>query len=118
MIVDDQTPFRAVAGTVVGLTDGFVVAGEAESGEAAVDAACETHPDLVLMDINMPGINGIEATRRLLAASPEMVVVLVSTYQAGDLPDGADECGAATYVHKEDLSPALLRSLWDEHRPG
>jgi DNA-binding NarL/FixJ family response regulator len=65
----------------------------------------------------MPGINGIEATRRLLDVVPEAVVVLVSTYQADDLPDGADSCGAATYVHKEDLSPALLASLWEEYRP-
>lgn len=117
LIVDDQLPFRTIAGTVVRMTDGFVVAGEAESGEDALMAADELRPDVVLMDINMPGINGVEATRRLIGDQPDAVVVLVSTYQADDLPEGADACGAATYVHKEDLSPGLLRSLWDEHRP-
>ncbi|HEX4493583.1 MAG TPA: response regulator transcription factor [Acidimicrobiia bacterium] len=112
MIVDDQLPFRAVARTVIGLTSGFVVAAEAESGEDAVTVAAEQQPDLVLMDINLPGINGIEATRRILAARPEVVVILLSTYSETDLPADARECGAIAYVHKEDFGPALVRELW------
>jgi two-component system, NarL family, invasion response regulator UvrY len=117
LIVDDQSPFRTIATTVVAMTDGFVVAGEAESGEAALELAASVGFDLALMDINMTGINGVETTRRLLTDHPGVVVALVSTYQADDLPDGAADCGAATYVHKEDVSPALLRRLWDEHHP-
>ena len=70
-----------------------------------VELADALQPGLVLMDINLPGINGIEATRRITAAHPDAVVVLLSTYQAADLPADAGSCGAATYVHKEELGP-------------
>ncbi|HEX5096215.1 MAG TPA: response regulator transcription factor [Acidimicrobiia bacterium] len=113
LIVDDQIPFRAVARTVVGLTDGFAVAGEAESGEDAVAKAAAEPPDLVLMDINLPGINGIEATRRIRAANPTVSVILLSTYSESDLPADAREVGALAYVHKEDFGPAIMRDLWD-----
>lgn len=118
LIVDDQLPFRTIARTVVGVTPGFSVTAEAESGEEAIALAAEVRPQLVLMDINMPGINGVEATRELLQIVPDAVVILVSTYQADDLPSGADSCGAAAYVHKEDVSPALITALWQEHRPS
>ena len=118
LIVDDQLPFRTIARTVVGVTPGFSVSAEAESGEEAIALAAEVRPQLVLMDINMPGINGVEATRELLKIVPDAVVILASTYQADDLPVGADSCGAAAYVHKEDVSPALITALWQEHRPS
>src|SRR5438874_7833007 len=86
LIVDDQLPFRAVARTVIGMTAGFEVAAEAESGEDAVSIAEQQVPDLVLMDINLPGINGIEATRRIHASHPEIAVILLSTYSEADLP--------------------------------
>jgi len=114
LIVDDQPPFRSVARTVVSLAPGFAVAGEAETGEASVEAAADLDARLVLMDINLPGINGIEATRRIVATRPDTVVVLLSTYTEDDLPADARTCGAARYVHKEDLSPAMIREVWDE----
>lgn len=113
LIVDDQPPFRAVARTVVGLSPGFDVVGEAESGEEAVDLALATEPSMVLMDINLPGIDGIEATRRIVDRRPGTVVVLLSTYDAASLPEDAATCGAARYVHKEDLSPMVLQEIWD-----
>lgn len=113
LIVDDQPPFRAVARTVVGLTAGFSVQAEAASGEEAVELASTGRPDVILMDINLGGINGIEATRRIIEALPGTVVVLMSTYNEADLPAGADMCGAARYVHKEDFGPAVLREVWD-----
>jgi DNA-binding NarL/FixJ family response regulator len=64
------------------------------------------------MDINMGGIDGIEATRRICVANPETMVVLVSTYAASDLAADARTCGAAAYVHKEELAPRVLRELW------
>jgi two-component system invasion response regulator UvrY len=115
LIVDDQLPFRAVARTVIGLTAGFEVSGEAESGEEAVVIAAQQDPDLVLMDINLPGINGIEATRRIRAAQPDVAVILLSTYSEADLPDDARDCGAIAYVHKEDFGPALVRELWQQY---
>jgi two-component system, NarL family, invasion response regulator UvrY len=116
LIVDDQLPFRAVARTVIGLTGGFEVSGEAETGEDALDRVDDLAPDLVLMDINLPGINGIEATRRIRAAHPDTQVILLSTYSEADLPADARECGALAYVHKEDFGPALVRDLWDGSR--
>jgi two-component system invasion response regulator UvrY len=112
LIVDDQAPFRRAARAVVTATDGFTVVGEAESGEAAVEMVAELRPGLVLMDINLPGINGIEATRRVTAAHPGTVVVLLSTYQAADLPGDSTSCGAAAYVHKEDFGPEVIRTVW------
>jgi DNA-binding NarL/FixJ family response regulator len=112
LIVDDQAPFRRAARAVVAATPGFDVAGEAESGEEAVELADALDPGLVLMDINLPGINGIEATRRIRAAHPGAVVMLLSTYQAGDLPADAESCGAAAYVHKEQFGPNVVREVW------
>jgi DNA-binding NarL/FixJ family response regulator len=111
LIVDDQAPFRSVARALVRLLPGWRVIGEAESGEDAYDQAALAHPTMILMDINLPGINGIEATRRILARAPETKIVLVSTYAADDLPPDAATCGALTYIRKDDLTPALLRAL-------
>jgi DNA-binding NarL/FixJ family response regulator len=116
LIVDDQLPFRAVARTVIGMTAGFEVSAEAESGEDAIAAVAGDRPDLVLMDINLPGINGIEATRRIRADHPDVEVILLSTYSEADLPADAREVGALAYVHKEDFGPALVRELWDRER--
>lgn len=115
LIVDDQPPFRAVAGTVVRVAAGFDVVGEAETGEDAIDKADELDPKIVLMDINLPGINGIEATRRIVASRPDTVVILLSSYDADSLPADAMTCGAARYVHKEHFGPAILHETWAEH---
>lgn len=111
LIVDDQPPFRMVARTVVGLIAGWTVTAEAETGEDALALAAATHPEVVLMDINLPGINGIEATRRLLALAPGTTVVLLSSYAVEDLPADAAHCGAAAYLPKENLTPAALVAL-------
>jgi DNA-binding NarL/FixJ family response regulator len=115
LIVDDQAPFRAVARTVIQLAAGFAVVGEAASGEEAVEMAAALHPAMVLMDINLPGIDGIEATRQIVAAAPDTVVIMLSTYKADDLPSDAADCGAARYVHKEDFGPGILREIWTDH---
>ena len=114
LIVDDQAPFRRAARAVVTATPGFEVIGEAESGEEAVQMVDALEPGLVLMDINLPGINGIEATRRITAAHPGVVTLLLSTYRQEDLPAGADDCGAVAYVNKEEFGPGILL----DHRPS
>ena len=117
MIVDDQAPFRRAARMVMAATPGFDVIGEAESGEEAVDLFERLEPGLVLMDINLGrGINGIEATRRITGAHPGATVLLLSTYQAADLPSGADSCGAAGYVNKEEFVPAVVLDLWKNRK--
>jgi two-component system, NarL family, invasion response regulator UvrY len=114
LIVDDQLPFRAVARTVIGMTAGFEVTAEAASAEDAIAQVDAQPPDLVLMDINLPGISGIQACKQIRAAHPETAVILLSTYSEADLPADARDCGAMAYVHKEDLGPALVRQLWDD----
>jgi DNA-binding NarL/FixJ family response regulator len=114
LVVDDQAPFRSAARAVISMAKGFDLAGEAESGEQAVELVEELTPGLVLMDINMGAMNGIEAARRITTAHPDVMVLLLSTYSVDDLPPGARSSGAAAYVHKEELTPRILRRLWED----
>lgn len=111
-VVDDQASFRLATVATLAVMDDFVMAGECETGESAIELIPDGGVGLVLMDIHMPGMGGIEATRRLCAAHPDLMVVLMSTYDVEDLPGGAADCGAAAYLHKEHLSPAVLTRLW------
>ncbi|MFI6484386.1 response regulator transcription factor [Nonomuraea sp. NPDC050663] len=111
LIVDDQRPFRSVARALVGALPGWRVLGEAETGHDAVAQALAVRPAVVLMDIHLPDISGIEATRLILAAAPATKVVLVSSYAVDDLPPDALSCGAVRYIRKDDLSTAQLRDL-------
>jgi DNA-binding NarL/FixJ family response regulator len=117
LTVDDQRPFRVAAAAVVRRMPGFELVGEAPSGEEALAAVAELAPDLVLMDINMPGMGGIAATRAITATAQAPVVFLCSTYQATDLPADAQDSGAAAYIDKEHLGAELLARLWAEHEP-
>jgi DNA-binding NarL/FixJ family response regulator len=65
------------------------------------------------MDINMPGISGIESTRQLMALHPDLTVILLSTYPPDDLPADALTCGAAGYVNKDQFGPEILKDVWD-----
>src|SRR5215218_8665072 len=118
LIVDDQAFFRSAARAVLTVMPGFTTVGEAYSGEEAVTRAEELAPELVLMDIHLPGISGIEATRRIRAAHPGILVLLLSTYKAEDLPEEARECGAIGYLHKEDFEPEVLERIWIEREPA
>jgi two-component system response regulator AlgR len=110
LIVDDQEPYRRAMAAVVGATDGFVVVGSATSGEESLEAAAELGPDLVLMDINLPGIDGIEAARRLASSSNRPVVVLLSTYDADQFELAGS--GAAAYIPKAAFGPDRLSEAW------
>ena len=112
LIVDDHEPFRVAARMVVEATDGFDVVGEAETGEDSVRMAEELAPDLVLMDVNLPGINGLDATRQILAASDVVVVLLLSTYEEEEYAPRAAECGAAAYIPKAVFGPDRLEAAW------
>ena len=118
LVVDDQAPFRLAARAVVRRTEGFALVGEAADGDEAVARVLELKPQLVLMDINMPGTGGIEATRQIVAVAPETVVFLCSTYQRSDLPPEAEDSGFAAYVNKEELGPDLLHQLWAARTAG
>jgi two-component system response regulator AlgR len=113
LIVDDQEPFRVAARLVVEATDGFEVVGEAETGEDSVAMASELRPDLVLMDVNLPGINGLDATRSIIAERDgPVVVLLLSTYEEDEYAPRADECGAAAYIPKAAFGPDRLEAAW------
>ena len=113
LIVDDQAPFRAAMKAVLRRLPCFQLAGEAKSGPEAITLVDEVHPALVLMDINMPEMNGIEATRTMVSRHPEVVVILCSTYDAGDLPPEVATSGARAYLNKEHLGADTLRQLWE-----
>jgi two-component system, NarL family, invasion response regulator UvrY len=76
------------------------------------------HPDLVLLDVRMPGMDGIQVARTIKAEQPETVIVLISIDDAEAIPAAARSCGAAALVRKQDLGPRLLRGLWAEHGPA
>lgn len=110
VVVDDQESYRRAMQAVVDATDGFTVVGTAASGEDSVDAARDLRPQLVLMDVNLPGIDGVEATRRILADGDGPVVVLLSTYDRDEID--LDGSGAAEYVPKGAFSPERLAEVW------
>lgn len=112
LIVDDQAPFLRAMSAVIGETTGFEVVGEASSGEEAIVASGALLPDLVLMDVNLPGIDGVEATRRLRGRLSPPVVLLLSTYDEDAGVRFVAECGAAAYVTKSAFGPDLLREAW------
>jgi adenylate cyclase len=114
LVVDDQTPFREAAKLVVDATEGFEVVGEADSGEAAVELAASLEPDLVLMDVNLPAMDGMEATRRIVEASPETTVIALST-EVG-LATRAVASGAVTFVSKSEFDPERLLTAWESAR--
>jgi CheY-like chemotaxis protein len=112
LVVDDQEVFQRVMSAVVEQTEGFVMVGCAGSGEESIVTAAVLCPDLVLMDVNLPGIDGMEATRRLRTYPTAPVVVLLSTYDEDDWGGQTQECGAVAYVAKAAFGPDRLRALW------
>ena len=118
VVVDDQAPFRQAAKAVLRRLSGFELAGEASNGLEAIELVDALRPELVLMDINMPEMGGIEATRRIVSAHPEVVVFLCSTYDVSDLPASAADSGAHAYLNKERFGAELLRRLWADRGAG
>lgn len=99
---------------VVEMTDGFVVAGEAVDGEEAVELARALRPDLVLMDVQMPGINGLEATRMIRDLDNPPPVAVMSTHESGDYRETAIDAGAYAFLPKSEFSMDALERLWRE----
>jgi DNA-binding NarL/FixJ family response regulator len=118
LICDDQEAFRAVAREVVNATQGFQVVGEAETGEESVVAAGRLHPDLVLMDVHLPGIDGLEASRRIRAAHPKVAVLLLSTYDPEDFAARIAGSGAVAFISKAAFGPDGLTDAWARAAPS
>ena len=115
LVVDDQAAYRRALAAVVTETDGFVMVAETTTGEESLEVAEQVLPDLVLMDVNLPGISGIDAARRLKEGPHTPVVVLLSTYDEDEFE--LEGCGASAYVAKAAFGPDRLTEVWSATRP-
>jgi DNA-binding NarL/FixJ family response regulator len=115
LTVDDQPVFLEAARALIASTPGFDLAGEARSGAEAISAVERLRPDMVLLDVRMPGLDGIETARRLAADRSSPMVVLVTGHSIEDMQTLAEQAGAVALIVKERLRPALLRELWANH---
>jgi two-component system, NarL family, invasion response regulator UvrY len=114
LAIDDSEIFLRVADSVVSGTSGLQLVGTAASGEEALRLLPDLEPDLVLLDVHMPGIDGLETADRIRRESPQTVVVLVSAEPDG-LAAAAESVGAVGVVDKMDLAPDTLDELWLKH---
>jgi two-component system, NarL family, invasion response regulator UvrY len=115
LLVDDHAQFREAARDLVEATPGFRSLGEASSGEEALRLVEELDPALVLLDVQLPGMSGIETARSITSVQPHPTVFLVSIDDLADQPASVASCGAATFVRKRDLRTGALTELWAEH---
>jgi two-component system response regulator EvgA len=110
LIVDDHPSFRRCAGTLLA-EEGFEVVGEAEDGATALALAAELTPELILLDIQLPDMDGFEVAKRLLAADRGLSIVLVSSRDLSQYGPLIEESGALGFVSKGDLTGAALERL-------
>jgi DNA-binding NarL/FixJ family response regulator len=111
MVVDDHTLFREGLAAVLSSVDDVEVAAEAANGHEAVALAADVHPALILMDIQMPGLNGIEATRQIVAGNPEVGVIVLTMFEDDDSVFAAMRAGARGYILKGADRAELLRAV-------
>ncbi|HEY1317680.1 MAG TPA: response regulator transcription factor [Gaiella sp.] len=115
LAVDDDPSFLALLCDVVDASRELELVGETDCGERAVQAAAKLRPDVVLMDVRMPRLDGISATTRIKAGLPSTLVVLVSVTHPDELRREASGCGASAILWKADLRPSLLDEIWRRH---
>jgi DNA-binding NarL/FixJ family response regulator len=118
MVVDDLLSFRRVARAVINATPGFESLHEAAGGAEALAYADQLRPDLVLLDVRMPEMGGIEAARRLHERHPDIVIVLLSLEEHPNAARAVVSCGAVAFLLKRDFGTGMLRSLWGLHGPS
>jgi DNA-binding NarL/FixJ family response regulator len=116
--VDDQALFRSAARAIVDHTPGFELVGESADGESALELIPRLDPDIVILDVRMPGIDGIDVAERLHREDPDRIIILASSLEPELLARLARGCGASALVHKHWLTPRMLRGLWVAHRRG
>ena len=106
-----------VAREVIEATPGFESIGDAQAARRRFRRWSAWIPEMVLLDVRMPGLDGVEVARRLRATNPGTLVVLISVEEPMDIPSAAQLGDTIPLVRKQDLRPRLLRRLWREHRP-
>ena len=111
LLVDDHPMVRAGLATLISTTDDLKIVGEAESGEQAVSRTGDLLPDVVLMDLSMPGIGGVEATRRILEQHPQVKVVVLTSFADQERVADALAAGAIGYLLKDCDSRELLAAI-------
>ena len=111
LVADDSEPFRAGLAALVASLDGMVVVGDATDGDEAVALALDLQPDVVLMDLNMPGRNGIEATRAIVSAAPHIAVLVLTMHDDDESVFAAVQAGARGYLVKGARQAELLRAV-------
>ena len=112
---DDQLSFLRVLRDVLRRTERLELVGEADSGETAIELTRRLEPDVVLLDVRMPGLGGIEAAKRIKTRYPSMLVILISTVHPDELPLELRESVADAVIWKSELEPKLLDKLWLRH---
>jgi DNA-binding NarL/FixJ family response regulator len=110
LVVDDHAGFRSCASELL-QAEGFDVVGEAEDGASALARAAELVPELVLLDVQLPDLDGFEVAERLLAVNPELRIVLVSSRDRSAYGPRVEESGALGFVSKADLSAESIEGL-------
>jgi DNA-binding NarL/FixJ family response regulator len=111
LVADDSEPFRAGLGALVASLDGMVVVGNATDGDEAIALALDLQPDVVLMDLNMPGRNGIEATRAIVSAAPHIAVLILTMHEDDESVFAAVQAGARGYLVKGARQAELMRAV-------
>ncbi len=111
LIADDQTITRSGLRTLLAAQEGLEIAGEARNGEEAIELAASLQPDVILMDLRMPGVNGIEATRRIHRLSPHIGILVVTVFEDDTSVFPAIRAGARGYLLKNTEQDELLRAI-------
>ena len=111
LIADDHEVVRRGLRTVLSSRPGWTVCAEAASGREAITLAAEHHPDIVVMDISMPGLNGLEATRRIRKILPKAEVLILSLHYSDQLVREILDSGARAYILKSDATRDLLKAI-------
>jgi DNA-binding NarL/FixJ family response regulator len=118
MVADDNPVVLMGLVALLETADDVKVVATAGDGRQAIDLARQLRPDLVLLDVRMPGMDGVETARRLLAADPDVVVVLISLGEGADVSSSAVPPGVAAHVRKQELSTRRLSDIWAAHGGG
>lgn len=111
LIAEDSAPFRQGLRSLLQSVDALEVVGEATSGQAAIQLAGQLQPDIVLMDLQMPGLNGIEATRQIVYTSPHISILMLTMFEDDESVFAALRAGARGYLLKGALKAEIVRAI-------